>query len=197
MSESEPFREAYYESIGHGIDMPEGRRATTPPAFDEADDVHRVRLWKESEPPNEPDEVVPLNTKIPVIWRNDPHTPTQDICMDIHPDDRPGTLNVFMAETGFPTPGGNHVDRRYWDDPEYSVEFPADWEFPTLEATVGNRILFQVTRGNDGPNTPCDAFRCSNPVYGVVKSVNSGERVPVCEKHFEWHLEQDTFVEAE
>ena len=80
----------------------------TPDSVDEADETDtntvRVRIWKGHETPDggftgDPDEVITLTPGTPVLWQDNPDYHSPQLGIDIHPDDTPGTIELYTSDS--------------------------------------------------------------------------------------------------
>lgn len=108
----------------------------------------RIRIWEGyyDEYPEQPDEIIEVEPETPYVWFEDPHTTFRG-AFDIHPDDVPGTLNIYTSESVRSPPGyENHVEKGYWNGPVergLRLEESYDGSMP-FGCEVWGRIMFYV-----------------------------------------------------
>lgn len=120
-----------------------------------SDDTIRVRVWHgypdrgdylEPEAWGEPDEVVEVPVEEVYVWQNEPRW-RRKIGVDIHPDDGPAKLDVFVSDSvhGPPDEGSSRVERGYWDGPiEGGFGYPPEHEYPPFATELGGRVAFRA-----------------------------------------------------
>jgi hypothetical protein len=111
---------------------------------------YRVRIWHKyyDDYPEQPDEVVTVEEGTPHLWKDDPYFDSGPCAFDIHPEDAPGTLNIYTNDSvRRPHVQENHVDESIWDGPiERGLEFDPERydDYPPFGCEVWGRVLFMV-----------------------------------------------------
>jgi len=115
---------------------------------EQPEEAARVRIWRDSddEYSGEPDEVVEVPVGGNVLWQDDPHYHSPPLGLDVHPDDRPVTLNVYTSDSVRSPPiYDNHVDGGYWSRPmEGGLSFLERPSHMPFGCEIWGRVLFEV-----------------------------------------------------
>jgi len=94
----------------------------------------------------EPSHTVECEVETPTLFVDDPHYHSKPLGLDIHPEDRPATLNVYTSESVRSPPGyENHVETGYWNGPiEQGLHYSGETDAPPFGCTIWGRVMFFV-----------------------------------------------------